>query len=96
MLVRAREKAGRERGRPDRISRGGCAVASFADAAFDLVTTAFGFRNLANYAAGLRELRRVLGRAARSPFWNSRNLAAPFSAVCFGSIFTACFRPSAL
>jgi len=32
----------------------------FADASFDLVTTAFGFRNLANYEGGLKEIRRVL------------------------------------
>ena len=32
----------------------------FAGASFDLVTTAFGFRNLANYEAGLREIQRVL------------------------------------
>jgi demethylmenaquinone methyltransferase/2-methoxy-6-polyprenyl-1,4-benzoquinol methylase len=32
----------------------------FADASFDLVTAAFGFRNLANYDAGLREIFRVL------------------------------------
>jgi demethylmenaquinone methyltransferase/2-methoxy-6-polyprenyl-1,4-benzoquinol methylase len=32
----------------------------FADASFDLVTAAFGFRNLANYESGLREMRRVL------------------------------------
>ncbi|MCU1240175.1 MAG: Demethylmenaquinone methyltransferase [Candidatus Acidoferrum typicum] len=32
----------------------------FADASFDLVTSAFGFRNLANYESGLREFRRVL------------------------------------
>jgi demethylmenaquinone methyltransferase/2-methoxy-6-polyprenyl-1,4-benzoquinol methylase len=32
----------------------------FADASFDLVTTAFGFRNLANYEGGLQEIRRVL------------------------------------
>ena len=32
----------------------------FADASFDLVTTAFGFRNLANYETGLKEIRRVL------------------------------------
>jgi demethylmenaquinone methyltransferase/2-methoxy-6-polyprenyl-1,4-benzoquinol methylase len=32
----------------------------FRDATFDLVTSAFGFRNLANYEAGLREIRRVL------------------------------------
>ena len=32
----------------------------FADGSCDLVTTAFGFRNLANYEAGLREVFRVL------------------------------------
>jgi len=31
-----------------------------ADASFDLVTSAFGFRNLADYDAGLREIARVL------------------------------------
>jgi demethylmenaquinone methyltransferase / 2-methoxy-6-polyprenyl-1,4-benzoquinol methylase len=34
----------------------------FADASFDLVTTAFGFRNLANYESGLKEVQRVLKR----------------------------------
>ena len=32
----------------------------FPDASFDLVTSAFGFRNLVNYDAGLREIYRVL------------------------------------
>ncbi|MGH9866509.1 MAG: bifunctional demethylmenaquinone methyltransferase/2-methoxy-6-polyprenyl-1,4-benzoquinol methylase UbiE, partial [Candidatus Acidiferrales bacterium] len=32
----------------------------FSDASFDLVTTAFGFRNLVNYEHGLREIARVL------------------------------------
>jgi demethylmenaquinone methyltransferase/2-methoxy-6-polyprenyl-1,4-benzoquinol methylase len=32
----------------------------FADYSFDLLTTAFGFRNLANYEAGLHEVHRVL------------------------------------
>jgi demethylmenaquinone methyltransferase/2-methoxy-6-polyprenyl-1,4-benzoquinol methylase len=32
----------------------------FADQSFDLVSTAFGFRNLANYEAGLREIHRIL------------------------------------
>lgn len=32
------------------------------DASFDLVTSAFGFRNLADYDAGLREIARVLRR----------------------------------
>lgn len=33
----------------------------FADSCFDLVVSAFGFRNLANYRSGLREIHRVLG-----------------------------------
>jgi demethylmenaquinone methyltransferase/2-methoxy-6-polyprenyl-1,4-benzoquinol methylase len=33
---------------------------SFPDASFDLVTSAFGFRNLKNYSAGLAEIYRVL------------------------------------
>ncbi|SEG34010.1 demethylmenaquinone methyltransferase [Bryocella elongata] len=32
----------------------------YPDASFDLITAAFGFRNLTNYAEGLRELHRVL------------------------------------
>lgn len=32
----------------------------FPDDHFDLITSAFGFRNLANYGAGLQEIRRVL------------------------------------
>jgi demethylmenaquinone methyltransferase / 2-methoxy-6-polyprenyl-1,4-benzoquinol methylase len=32
----------------------------FASSSFDLVTSAFGFRNLANYEVGLREIQRVL------------------------------------
>ncbi|HLZ91772.1 MAG TPA: bifunctional demethylmenaquinone methyltransferase/2-methoxy-6-polyprenyl-1,4-benzoquinol methylase UbiE [Candidatus Acidoferrum sp.] len=32
----------------------------FADGSLDVVTTAFGFRNLANYQGGLQEIRRVL------------------------------------
>lgn len=32
----------------------------FADSTFDLVSAAFGFRNLANYQSGLTEMRRVL------------------------------------
>jgi demethylmenaquinone methyltransferase/2-methoxy-6-polyprenyl-1,4-benzoquinol methylase len=34
----------------------------FPDHHFDLITSAFGFRNLANYDAGLQEIRRVLRR----------------------------------
>ena len=46
------------------------------DGALDLITVAFGFRNLANYQAGLREMRRVLkpgGVAAILEFSQPRN-----------------------
>jgi demethylmenaquinone methyltransferase / 2-methoxy-6-polyprenyl-1,4-benzoquinol methylase len=48
------------------------------DASLDLVTAAFGFRNLANYASGLEEMRRVLkpgGAAAILEFSQPRNAA---------------------
>jgi len=37
----------------------------YADASFDLVTSAFGFRNLTNYTAGLAEIYRVLKPGGR-------------------------------
>jgi demethylmenaquinone methyltransferase/2-methoxy-6-polyprenyl-1,4-benzoquinol methylase len=37
----------------------------YADASFDLVTSAFGFRNLTNYAGGLAEIYRVLKPGGR-------------------------------
>jgi len=60
MLVRAQEKVRPSRGRPIQFVEADALSLPFADATFDLVATAFGFRNLANYAEGLRELRRVL------------------------------------
>jgi demethylmenaquinone methyltransferase/2-methoxy-6-polyprenyl-1,4-benzoquinol methylase len=73
MLVRAKEKAEAENGRTAPLqhqpSTEGWKVSfvesdalrlPFADGSFDLVTAAFGFRNLANYEAGLFEIRRVL------------------------------------
>ncbi|MGH9745613.1 MAG: bifunctional demethylmenaquinone methyltransferase/2-methoxy-6-polyprenyl-1,4-benzoquinol methylase UbiE [Candidatus Acidiferrales bacterium] len=50
----------------------------FADASFDLVTTAFGFRNLANYEQGLLEIARILrpgGKLAILEFSEPRNTA---------------------
>jgi demethylmenaquinone methyltransferase/2-methoxy-6-polyprenyl-1,4-benzoquinol methylase len=66
MLVRARKKSARLHSpdlvqlRPIRFIEADALRLPFADASFDLVTTAFGFRNLANYEAGLREIQRVL------------------------------------
>ncbi len=61
MLVRARDKAAGARS--DALFAAADALnLPFADGSFDLITTAFGFRNLANYEDGLREFARVLRR----------------------------------
>ncbi len=57
MLERARRKGG---GTPIQWVEADALNLPFGDEQFDLVTTAFGFRNLANYDAGLREIYRVL------------------------------------
>jgi demethylmenaquinone methyltransferase/2-methoxy-6-polyprenyl-1,4-benzoquinol methylase len=59
MLVRACEKA-RHANSSAIFAAGDALRLPFQDASFDLVTTAFGFRNLANYEDGLREFARVL------------------------------------
>jgi demethylmenaquinone methyltransferase / 2-methoxy-6-polyprenyl-1,4-benzoquinol methylase len=61
MLTRAREKAGDAMGAPLFVA-GDALSLPFPDASFHLATTAFGFRNLANYEHGLREIARVLKR----------------------------------
>jgi demethylmenaquinone methyltransferase/2-methoxy-6-polyprenyl-1,4-benzoquinol methylase len=59
MLARARQKATGMPNPPRWIEADALAL-PLADASFDLVVSAFGFRNLANYDAGLREIARVL------------------------------------
>ena len=59
MLQRARMKAAREQ-RLVTFAAADAMNLPYPDATFDLVTSAFGFRNLANYEAGLREFARVL------------------------------------
>ncbi|MGA7409398.1 MAG: bifunctional demethylmenaquinone methyltransferase/2-methoxy-6-polyprenyl-1,4-benzoquinol methylase UbiE [Bryobacteraceae bacterium] len=59
MLVTAREKIGR-RNLPSLVFEGDALTLPLRDESLDLLTIAFGFRNLANYEAGLNELRRVL------------------------------------
>jgi demethylmenaquinone methyltransferase/2-methoxy-6-polyprenyl-1,4-benzoquinol methylase len=54
MLLAARGKVG------PRLFESDALRLPVADASLDLITVAFGFRNLANYEAGLREMRRVL------------------------------------
>lgn len=59
MLVRARQKAA-DGAAPLNFLEADALRLPFVDGSFDLVTTAFGFRNLANYEEGLREMLRVL------------------------------------
>jgi demethylmenaquinone methyltransferase/2-methoxy-6-polyprenyl-1,4-benzoquinol methylase len=59
MLELAARKA-RERGRVVPFIEGDALCLPFAEATFDVVTIAFGLRNLASVEAGLDELRRVL------------------------------------
>ena len=58
MLVLASAKSSRNR--PVKWIEADALQLPFPDQSFDLVTSAFGFRNLADYEAGLREIRRVL------------------------------------
>jgi len=68
MLVRANDKRESQAGKknfefwavPAGFFEADALQLPFADTSFDLVTSAFGFRNLANYESGLREMRRVL------------------------------------
>ena len=65
MLVRARKKSAalapdQSAASPMTFFEADALRLPFASGSFDLVTTAFGFRNLANYEAGLREIQRVL------------------------------------
>ena len=59
MLERATEKSSALESAPEWIEADALNL-PFPDAHFDLVTSAFGFRNLADYDAGLREIFRVL------------------------------------
>jgi len=58
MLTAARAKLERRRVRAPLFEADALRL-PLGDASFDLITAAFGFRNLANYGAGLEEMRRV-------------------------------------
>ena len=59
MLVRARAKSAASNGKIEFVEADALSL-PFADAGYDLVSCAFGFRNLANYQRGLQEIVRVL------------------------------------
>jgi demethylmenaquinone methyltransferase/2-methoxy-6-polyprenyl-1,4-benzoquinol methylase len=75
MLVIARDKVG-ERRAPAALFESDALALPLRDQSLDLLTVAFGFRNLANYEAGLAEMRRVLrpgGMVAILEFTNPPN-----------------------
>ncbi|HZR32313.1 MAG TPA: bifunctional demethylmenaquinone methyltransferase/2-methoxy-6-polyprenyl-1,4-benzoquinol methylase UbiE [Terriglobales bacterium] len=84
MLVRAREKSG---GNDLRWIEADALQLPIPDSSFDLVTSAFGFRNLNNYDAGLSEILRILrpgGEVGILDFGEPRGL--------FGTLYRAYFR----
>jgi demethylmenaquinone methyltransferase / 2-methoxy-6-polyprenyl-1,4-benzoquinol methylase len=64
----------------------------FADSQFDLITAAFGFRNLADYDAGLREIWRVLrpgGECGILDFGEPRGLIGKLYRIYFKRVLPA-------
>ena len=59
----------------------------FADASLDAVTSAFGFRNLANYAGGIEEMWRVLKRGGRLAILEFSQVRWPIFAPVFRFYF---------
>ena len=82
MLIQAQRKIARRRSRSVLVEADALSL-PFPDGSLDLVTAAFGFRNLANYEKGLAEMRRVLkpgGAAAILEFSQPKN---PFFAALY-------------
>jgi demethylmenaquinone methyltransferase/2-methoxy-6-polyprenyl-1,4-benzoquinol methylase len=86
MLVRAQEKTGAS-GWPRYLEADALSM-PFPNASFDLVTAAFGFRNLANYERGLLEILRLLKPGGEVGILE---FAAPQGSV-FGSLYRFYFK----
>jgi len=97
MLLRAAAKAAEKTPDKGRSARLGWIEADalrlpFPDGHFDLVTSAFGFRNLADYDAGLREIARVLapgGECGILDFGEPRGLIGQCYRVYFKKVLPA-------
>ena len=89
MLVTAREKIGR-RSLPSAVFEGDALSLPLRDESLDLLTIAFGFRNLANYETGLDEFHRVLkrrGMVAILEFSHPRRLLVKASYGLYSKVF---------
>jgi demethylmenaquinone methyltransferase/2-methoxy-6-polyprenyl-1,4-benzoquinol methylase len=87
MLAIARGKAGAHRGHVQFLEADSLRL-PFADGSLDAVTSAFGFRNLANYARGVEEMRRVLKSGGRLAILEFSQVRWPI----FGPVFRFYFR----
>jgi demethylmenaquinone methyltransferase / 2-methoxy-6-polyprenyl-1,4-benzoquinol methylase len=89
MLQRASQKSA---GTPLRWVEADALRLPFPDGHFDLVTSAFGFRNLANYDAGLREIMRVLrpgGECGILDFGEPEGIVGKFYRLYFKHVLPA-------
>jgi demethylmenaquinone methyltransferase / 2-methoxy-6-polyprenyl-1,4-benzoquinol methylase len=89
MLQRASEKSGAG---PLRWVEADALRLPFPDGHFNLVTSAFGFRNLANYDAGLREIARVLrpgGECGILDFAEPKGVVGSFYRIYFKHVLPA-------
>jgi demethylmenaquinone methyltransferase / 2-methoxy-6-polyprenyl-1,4-benzoquinol methylase len=89
MLQRANDKS---TGRSLRWVEADALCLPFPDRQFDLITAAFGFRNLADYDAGLREMVRLLrpgGECGILDFGEPRGLMGKFYRVYFKHVLPA-------
>ncbi|MFZ0909879.1 MAG: bifunctional demethylmenaquinone methyltransferase/2-methoxy-6-polyprenyl-1,4-benzoquinol methylase UbiE [Candidatus Acidiferrales bacterium] len=86
MLTRAREKGAGSRRRASFLAADALSL-PFASESFDLVTAAFGFRNLANYEHGLSEIMRVLRKGGRIGILEFSDPQSGFGAGAFRFYF---------
>lgn len=87
MLAIARQKGGAARPRTYFLEADTLHL-PFADASLDAVTSAFGFRNLADYRRGIDEMRRVLKRGGSVAILEFSRVRWPI----FGPLFRFYFR----
>ena len=92
MLVTARDKIGRRRFR-SAVFGGDALTLPLQDESLDLVTIAFGFRNLANYEAGLTELHRVLKQGGLLAILEFSHPRRPFVKASYG-LYSKVFLPA--
>jgi demethylmenaquinone methyltransferase/2-methoxy-6-polyprenyl-1,4-benzoquinol methylase len=111
MLTAAREKIARRRA-PAAVFESDALRLPIRDGSLDLLTVAFGFRNLVNYEAGLKEIRRVLRQGgtaailefsqptnrafAATYYWYSRHILPRIGAALSGSREAYAYLPESV